>query len=84
MEHAREDYNRIQDPTGLIPADEPVMLFRGQDKFAPIALVAYATAVGIASTSGDAEQIALLCLQQADKMVEWQKQVKQKEPDLAK
>lgn len=32
MKHARPDYNRIQDPAGLIPADEPVMLFRAQDK----------------------------------------------------
>ena len=32
MKHAREDYNRIQDPAGLIPDDEPVMLFRAQDK----------------------------------------------------
>lgn len=32
MKHARPDYDRIQDPAGLIPADEPVMLFRAQDK----------------------------------------------------
>lgn len=32
MKHARADYDRIQDPAGLIPEDEPVMLFRGQDK----------------------------------------------------
>ncbi len=32
MKHARDDYNRIQDPAGLIPEDEPVMLFRAQDK----------------------------------------------------
>jgi len=32
MKHARSDYDRIQDPAGLIPADEPVMLFRAQDK----------------------------------------------------
>lgn len=32
MKHARDDYNRIQDPAGLIPADEPVLLFRAQDK----------------------------------------------------
>lgn len=33
MKHARDDYNRIQDPRGLIPADEPVMLFRAQDQY---------------------------------------------------
>lgn len=32
MKHARADYDRIQDPAGLIPKDEPVMLFRAQDK----------------------------------------------------
>ena len=32
MKHAREDYDRIQDPAGKIPADEPVFLFRAQDK----------------------------------------------------
>jgi len=34
MRHARIDYNRIQDPAGLIPADEPVFLLRGQDRLA--------------------------------------------------
>ena len=33
MIHAREDYNRIQDPTGKIPADEPVFLLRAQDRY---------------------------------------------------
>ncbi len=30
MIHARQDYNRIQDPANLIPVDEPVFLLRGQ------------------------------------------------------
>jgi len=34
MIHARNDYNRMQDPAGLIPADEPVFLIRGQDTVA--------------------------------------------------
>lgn len=34
MKHAREDYQRIQDPAGLIPDDEPVFLLRAQDKTA--------------------------------------------------
>jgi len=34
MKHAREDYNRIQDPENKIPEDEPVFLLRGQDRFA--------------------------------------------------
>jgi len=32
MKHAREDYNRFQDPENKIPDDEPVMLFRAQDR----------------------------------------------------
>jgi hypothetical protein len=43
LKHARADYDRFQDPTGKIPEDEPVMIFRGQDALAPYALDAYAT-----------------------------------------
>jgi len=35
MIHAREDYNRIQDPEGKIGEDEPVFLVRAKDKCAP-------------------------------------------------
>lgn len=31
MYHARRDYQRFQDPLGVIPDDEPVFLIRGQD-----------------------------------------------------
>lgn len=41
MKHARSDYNRIQDPDGLIPEDEPVMLFRAQDQLMPAVLREY-------------------------------------------
>jgi hypothetical protein len=34
MLHPREDYQRIQDPAGLIPKDEPVFILRAQDKAA--------------------------------------------------
>ena len=34
MKHARTDYDRIQDPAGKIPADEPVFLLRAQDQTA--------------------------------------------------
>ena len=42
MKHAREDYNRIQDPSGLIPEAEPVFLLRGQDELAAPTLRYYA------------------------------------------
>ena len=35
MIHVRKDYDHIQDPSGKIPDDEPVFLFRGQDETAP-------------------------------------------------
>ena len=34
MLHARPDYQRIQDPAGKIPEDEPVFLLRAQDQTA--------------------------------------------------
>jgi hypothetical protein len=34
MKHARPDYDRIQDPAGKIPLDEPVFLLRAQDSTA--------------------------------------------------
>lgn len=45
MKHAREDYNRFQDPAGKIPEDEPVMLFRAQDKYFLDVLYFYAACV---------------------------------------
>lgn len=45
MLHARQDYNRIQDPENKIPKDEPVILFRAQDKYALAALQGYIDAI---------------------------------------
>ena len=42
MKHARDDYNRIQDPAGLIPADEPVFLIRATDPLAYKMVTEYA------------------------------------------
>lgn len=42
MKHARTDYDRIQDPENKIPADEPVLILRGQDRAAPVAARAWA------------------------------------------
>lgn len=55
MRHAREDYQRIQDPAGLIPENEPVFLFRAQDKFTSTILTIYANLVEAAS--GDPELV---------------------------
>ncbi|RWX72527.1 hypothetical protein [Mesorhizobium sp. M2A.F.Ca.ET.039.01.1.1] len=76
MLHARPDYDRIQDPAGLIPEAEPVFLLRGQDKHAARLLRLYARAV---RNDGGDEQLAALVEGHADRMDAWP--VK-KSPDL--
>lgn len=78
MKHARSDYDRIQDPLGKIPEDEPVFLLRGQDQFAPTLLLAWATMLRL--KSGDIT-MARMVEDHAQKMIEWQKN-KVKIPDL--
>lgn len=53
MRHAREDYNRIQDPAGLIPEDEPVLLIRAQDKHSTKVAAYYANLVECDPDGGD-------------------------------
>lgn len=79
MRHARQDYDRIQDPAGLIPDDEPVFLLRGQDVSAPSAVRAYAMAFW--SAGGSAEMVTL-CRDWADEMDAWQKEHREKVADL--
>ena len=45
MIHAREDYNRIQDPAGKIGEDEPVFLLRAKDSLAPAMVENWASAL---------------------------------------
>lgn len=75
MKHARDDYNRIQDPSGLIPDEEPVFLLRAQDKLAWAAVSYYAKLAESAGSSGIAEKATLW----AEKMRTWPTQ---KVPDL--
>lgn len=79
MKHARDDYNRIQDPSGKIPADEPVFLIRGQDMAGPQALREYAKA---ASALGASTKLVTLVLDHAKRMEEWQRVFARKVPDL--
>ena len=69
MKHAREDYNRIQDPEGKIPEDEPVFLIRGQDAAGPEAVRNWAR---IASDQGASQEIVNSALDQANAMRVWQ------------
>ena len=62
MIHAREDYNRIQDPEGLIPEDEPVFLIRAQDPNFPAAVKHYAK---LAEDGGAADDLVNACINHA-------------------
>lgn len=80
MKHARPDYNRIQDPAGKIPEDEPVFLIRGQDLAAPEALRQYAVA---AHRVGADNELIIATLEQAREMEQWQRERARKTPDLS-
>lgn len=80
MKHIRNDYNRIQDPAGLIPEDEPVFLLRGQDINAPATLEAWAASN---DANGGDPMLSDAVLRQAEKMRAWQRQRNAKVPDCA-
>ncbi len=82
MRHSRPDYNRIQDPANLIPEDEPVFLLRGQDKYAPDTLRAYASSI-YDRGKGDAEAMREIYAH-ADRMEAWQRDHGSKTPDAPK
>jgi hypothetical protein len=79
MRHARQDYDRIQDPLRLIPEAEPVFLLRGQDLCAPDALEAYANAVEVHHGNAD---VVSATRKHAEAMRKWQADHKAKMPDL--
>lgn len=68
MKHARKDYNRIQDPAGLIPDNEPVFLVRGQDKVGWIVCVVWAILHFI--TTGN-KRMTLMALMHGANMMTW-------------
>lgn len=79
MKHAREDYDRIQDPDNLIPEDEPVFLIRAKDVAAPEAVKAWAK---IAKQYGAKDNIIEAALIQAEKMKQWQLDKEVQVPDM--
>lgn len=79
MKHAREDYNRIQDPEGLIPENEPVFLLRGRDVCAPAALEAWSKEA--AKYGVDQEMIDKVDIW-AQYMRKWQAEHESKVPDM--
>lgn len=76
MIHAREDYNRIQDPANLIPADEPVFLLRAQD---PLAWVVVGLWADAAELIGADQEIIDAAREQASAMHQWPHKAK---PDM--
>lgn len=76
MKHARADYDRIQDPAGLIPDDEPVFLLRGQDATAARHVRDWADHVEL---RGGSTEIVQMAREHAAKMDAWPKK---KLPDL--
>jgi len=79
MRHARDDYNRIQDPAGKIGEEEPVFLIRGQDVNGPSAVREYAK---LAAASGAHPDMVAMCMAWADHMAAWQLGNLAKVPDL--
>lgn len=79
MKHAREDYNRIQDPENKIPEDEPVFLLRGKDVAAPAAIEAWCEE---AKKHGADDNIIEDARKQADKMRLWQYDYESQVPDM--
>ncbi len=69
MKHARKDYQRIQDPAGLIPEDEPVFLLRGQDILAPRVMKAWLEMYE--QNNGD-EKVANAVRDHIDSVIKWQ------------
>ena len=70
MIHARDDYNRIQDPEGKIAEDEPVFLIRAKDINAPAAIREYAQ---LAKVSGAADDLLEACEAHAVLSEQWQR-----------
>jgi hypothetical protein len=77
MLHARSDYNRIQDPAGLIAEDEPVFLLRAKDIYAPEAIEFWAEMV-----EEDEPELSKSVMNFANFMREWQNKNGCKKPNV--
>ena len=76
MKHSRKDYDRIQDPAGLIPEDEPVFLLRAQDLGASATVRVWAD---LAEGRGADPEMVANARRQANAMDAW---ATKKVPDL--
>jgi len=80
MVHAREDYQRFQDPEGKIGEDEPVMLFRAQDRHFVEVLTAYYQI--LCKDQHVKDDMLDAVSEQIARAEEWQKSHPIKSPDL--
>jgi len=78
MIHARDDYNRIQDPENKIGEDEPVFLLRAQDVFFIPMLRYYRTKMVEIGNIAMADKVD----EQIQRAQDWEETHKVKLPDL--
>lgn len=81
MRHARNDYNRIQDPAYLIAPDEPVFLLRAKDEVAPLTVDKWAD---YAEQAGADWTMIKAARNQAQEMRKWQREHGCQVPDMPK
>jgi hypothetical protein len=79
MKHAREDYNRIQDPENIIPDDEPVFLLRAKDVCAPLTIEKWCE---FAADYGVSKDMIDAAYEHAQKMRSWQREHGSQVPDM--
>ena len=80
MKHGRPDYDEtIQDSSGKIPADEPVLLIRGQDEYAGRVASFYADT--LESRGADPEHVKAI-RRHALELRNWRPKKKPDRPDL--
>jgi hypothetical protein len=70
MKHAREDYQRFQDPAGVVPKDEPVFLIRGQDKVGAATVRIWAE---LNDAAGGDPELSRRAREHAERMDRWPK-----------
>ncbi len=70
MIHARDDYDRIQDPENKIPNDEPVFLIRAQDEVGPATVLHWAS---LNDFAGGDPKLSQMAREHAAKMENWPK-----------
>lgn len=86
MKHNRKDYDRIQDPEGLIPKDEPVFLLRGKDAYTPATVRYWANKIlepYVGTVVPDhIQEMHDSTMRFATEIEEWQNANGSKEPDV--